>query len=126
MKLRKQYHNELVELKGWCREVGTVVAKFVCTEVVKSSLVCVKSVGIHSIVIWHSAGNIRVLCRVRPVIAEDDEHPETVVSCDAEDESLLTVQYKGRTQWFDLDRVLDSHISQQEVCAHFNPLLPVV
>ncbi|XP_078608342.1 kinesin-like protein KIFC3 isoform X1 [Branchiostoma floridae x Branchiostoma japonicum] len=77
MKLRKKYHNELVELKG----------------------------------------NIRVLCRVRPVIREDGEGPSArqVVTFDQEDDGIVNCLHKGRWQTFELDRVFTQQSTQEEV-----------
>lgn len=62
-------------------------------------------------------GNIRVLGRVRPPIKEDGSGDLTrqVVSCDQEDDCLVNVVHKGRTQKFELDRVFHPSVSQQEV-----------
>ena len=38
-----------------------------------------------------------------------------VVFCDRDDDGLINVHYKAREQSFDLDRVFDSMISQEEV-----------
>ena len=63
------------------------------------------------------SGNIRVFCRVRPVIKEDGSgaQAESVVSYDEDDDGLVNVQYKGRPQTFDLDKVFNASISQQDV-----------
>ncbi|KAH3772055.1 hypothetical protein DPMN_173387 [Dreissena polymorpha] len=77
MKLRKKYHNELVELKG----------------------------------------NIRVFCRVRPLIREDGSgsQAEDIVTLDQDDSGVLYINSKGRTQTFDVDRVFGEGSTQQEV-----------
>ncbi|KAL4234031.1 microtubule motor [Mactra antiquata] len=74
MKLRKQYHNELVELRG----------------------------------------NIRVFCRIRPVIKEDGQgqQSEVIVSLDKDDDGVLYVNSKGRSQTFDVDKVFGENSSQ--------------
>ena len=53
------------------------------------------------------SGNIRVLCRVRPVIAEDVNIDGTksavVVSVDADDNSVVRLVRDGRTVSYDVD-----------------------
>lgn len=77
MKLRKKFHNELVELKG----------------------------------------NIRVFCRVRPTIKEDGsgQQAEDIVALDQDDDGVLYVNSKGRTQSFEVDKVFGERSSQQQV-----------
>lgn len=62
-------------------------------------------------------GNIRVFCRVRPSITEDGGGPmsETVVDFDRDDDCLLYVKAKGRTQTFEMDRVFSQSSTQTEV-----------
>ena len=62
-------------------------------------------------------GNIRVYCRVRPPIKEDGHgsSANTVVTYDAEDDQLINVLFKGRTQTFNMDKVFQSDISQEQV-----------
>ena len=63
------------------------------------------------------AGNIRVFCRVRPVIKEDGTGPqaEKVIAYDPDDDGLVKVQFKGRPQTFDLDKVFNASVSQADV-----------
>ena len=62
-------------------------------------------------------GNIRVFCRVRPVIKEDGVCANMAVSPDADDEDVLVVENsKGRNQSFEMDRLFTPEVSQQEVC----------
>ncbi|XP_060596293.1 kinesin-like protein KIFC3 isoform X2 [Ruditapes philippinarum] len=77
MRLRKKYHNELVELKG----------------------------------------NIRVFCRVRPLIKEDGngQQAENIVSLDNDDDGVLYINSKGRTQTFDVDKVFGEKSTQNQV-----------
>ena len=62
-----------------------------------------------------------MFCRVRPVIREDGTgvQAERVVACDAEDDGVLSVQFKGRPHSFDLDRVFDASVSQEQVKVSF-------
>ena len=63
-------------------------------------------------------GNIRVFCRVRPSIKEDGSAAgaATVVTYDDDDDSIVNVLHKGRVQGFELDRVFQPEVSQQQVC----------
>ena len=63
------------------------------------------------------SGNIRVFCRVRPVIKEDGTGPQadTVIAYDPDDDGLVNVQFKGRPQTFDLDKVFNASVSQADV-----------
>ena len=62
-------------------------------------------------------GNIRVFCRVRPVIREDGvEDNAIVVTPHPADQSKVTVlNSQGRSQLFDLDRVFDVNSTQLQV-----------
>lgn len=62
-------------------------------------------------------GNIRVFCRIRPVIKEDriDAGKRSVVCCDQDDNSCVIVENKDRKLKFDCDRVFDQTSTQQEV-----------
>lgn len=63
------------------------------------------------------AGNIRVFCRVRPVIKEDGggQQAENIVSLDQDDSGVLYINSKGRTQMFEVDRVFGEDNSQDQV-----------
>lgn len=64
-------------------------------------------------------GNIRVFCRVRPVIKEDGASPHTVLSAHPDDEDVLMVENsKGRSQSFEMDRLFTPSVSQQQVSQH--------
>lgn len=62
-------------------------------------------------------GNIRVLCRVKPVLKEDqhEEGQAVVVTTDPNNESSLTVINKGKGRVFDLDKVFHPQATQEEV-----------
>lgn len=62
-------------------------------------------------------GNIRVLCRVKPVLKEDqhEEGQSVVVTTDSNNESSLSVLNKGKGRIFELDKVFHPQASQEEV-----------
>ena len=62
-------------------------------------------------------GNIRVYCRVRPVIKEDGggKMAANVVSFDEDDDGVLGVFSKGSTKLFEMDKVFTSESTQQQV-----------
>lgn len=62
-------------------------------------------------------GNIRVLCRMRPPIAEDGSGSQAaiVARLDQEDDGILHVHSKGTSKIFELDRVFGPQSSQEEV-----------
>ena len=55
--------------------------------------------------------------RVRPVIKEDGQgvQAKNVVAYDPEDDAILNVLHKARVQNFELDRVFQPEVSQEEV-----------
>lgn len=64
------------------------------------------------------AGNIRVLCRVKPVLKEDQQHEEgrsVVVTTDPNNESSLSVLNKGKSRVFEMDKVFHPQAAQEEV-----------
>lgn len=63
------------------------------------------------------SGNIRVLCRVKPVLKEDqhEEGQSVVVATDPNNESSLTVISKGKGRIFELDKVFQPQATQEEV-----------
>lgn len=98
MRLRKEYHNQLIEIRG----------KFLTTN--KFSLTVFYCWNI-----WNGfQGNIRVFCRVRPVLPFDNEQ-STVTAFDPIDDSLLFVQNDGRRHSFTLDKVFGPNKSQEDV-----------
>lgn len=62
-------------------------------------------------------GNIRVLCRVKPVLKEDqcEEGQSVVVTTDPNNESSLTVLSKGKGRIFEMDKVFHPQATQEEV-----------
>ena len=63
------------------------------------------------------AGNIRVFCRIRPVIKEDGlgQQAEHIVQLDKDDDGLLSINTKGRTQTFEVDKVFGEESTQERV-----------
>uniref|UniRef100_A0AAZ3SEA0 Kinesin-like protein n=1 Tax=Oncorhynchus tshawytscha TaxID=74940 RepID=A0AAZ3SEA0_ONCTS len=71
-------------------------------------------------------GNIRVLCRVKPVLKEDqhEEGQSVVVTTDPNNESALSVlKGQGRCHNFELDRVFHPQATQEEVFQEIEPLV---
>ncbi|XP_026855000.2 kinesin-like protein KIFC3 isoform X2 [Electrophorus electricus] len=70
-------------------------------------------------------GNIRVLCRVKPVLKEDqdEEGQAVVVTTDVHNESALTVLNKGKAKTFELDKVFHPQATQEEVFQEIEPLI---
>ncbi|MCJ8728763.1 hypothetical protein PDJAM_G00008120 [Pangasius djambal] len=70
-------------------------------------------------------GNIRVLCRVKPVLKEDqhDECQAVVVTTDPHNDSALTVLSKGKAKTFELDKVFHPQATQEEVFQEIEPLI---
>lgn len=62
-------------------------------------------------------GNIRVLCRVRPPIAEDGSGPNSriVVAPDTDDDSVIKVSWKGQTKPIEVDKVFGKLSTQEQV-----------
>lgn len=61
-------------------------------------------------------GNIRVFCRVRPMIKEDGVSTASVLAVDCDDEDVLVVaNSKGRSQTFEMDRLFMPDFSQKQV-----------
>ena len=65
-------------------------------------------------------GNIRVFCRVRPLISEDGEgtQADVVVQPDRDDDGVVRVLTKGTWKVFDLDKVFGPKSTQMEVHVH--------
>jgi hypothetical protein len=67
------------------------------------------------LVCFYCAGNIRVLCRVRPVIPEDGSVACTVISFDQDDDSLVYVDRSKQKLTFGCDHVFTMQSTQEEV-----------
>ncbi|CAH1774176.1 unnamed protein product [Owenia fusiformis] len=70
-------------------------------------------------------GNIRVFCRVRPQIKEDGSGPPATkaIGYDQDDDCVLYVANKGRTQTFEVDSLFTEKSTQVQV---FNEVQPLV
>ncbi|XP_054626000.1 kinesin-like protein KIFC3 isoform X4 [Dunckerocampus dactyliophorus] len=62
-------------------------------------------------------GNIRVLCRVRPVSQQETDSADTrtVLTFDPDDDAILYLTNKGKVTTFDLDKVFRPQATQEEV-----------
>lgn len=62
-------------------------------------------------------GNIRVYCRVRPVIKEDGggRNAENVITFDEDDDAILNVFSKGANKPFEMDKVFKPESTQEQV-----------
>ncbi|CAM4576847.1 unnamed protein product [Leuciscus chuanchicus] len=62
-------------------------------------------------------GNIRVLCRVRPVCAGETDAADTknIVTFDLDDDAVLYLSNKGKLMTFELDKVFPTQATQEEV-----------
>lgn len=67
--------------------------------------------------VFFLSGNIRVFCRVRPKIKEDGGGimGNIVVDYDRDDNGLIYVNNKGRSQTFEMDLVFTPESTQQQV-----------
>lgn len=66
--------------------------------------------------VFFLSGNIRVFCRVRPKIKEDGGLlGNIVVDYDRDDNGLIYVNNKGRSQTFEMDLVFTPESTQQQV-----------
>lgn len=67
--------------------------------------------------VFFLSGNIRVFCRVRPKIKEDGGGVmgNIVVDYDRDDNGLIYVNNKGRSQTFEMDLVFTPESTQQQV-----------
>ncbi|XP_056090258.1 kinesin-like protein KIFC3 isoform X1 [Rhinichthys klamathensis goyatoka] len=62
-------------------------------------------------------GNIRVLCRVRPVCAGETDAADTknLVTFDPDDDAVLYLSNKGKLMTFEIDKVFPTQATQEEV-----------
>ncbi|XP_035381278.1 kinesin-like protein KIFC3 isoform X2 [Electrophorus electricus] len=61
-------------------------------------------------------GNIRVLCRVRPICQEEAEGDcKNMVTFDPDDDAVLCLSNKGKLMTFELDKVFPPQATQEEV-----------
>ncbi|XP_071813109.1 uncharacterized protein [Apostichopus japonicus] len=70
-------------------------------------------------------GNIRVFCRVRPIIKEDGSGimAKNVVNFDLDDDGLISLVNKTRRTTYEMDKVFTAEATQQEVFAEVEPLV---
>ncbi|XP_072925828.1 kinesin-like protein KIFC3 isoform X1 [Hemitrygon akajei] len=70
-------------------------------------------------------GNIRVLCRVRPITREDGAGPDNrnVISFDQDDDGVLYVSHRGKTSMFELDKVFQPHALQADIFREVQALI---
>ncbi|XP_028591810.2 kinesin-like protein KIFC2 [Podarcis muralis] len=70
-------------------------------------------------------GNIRVLCRLKPLSKEEQQggEVETPVAADPADDGCVTASYKGKERTFKLDKVFLPQATQEEVFLEIEPLV---
>ncbi|XP_014383033.1 kinesin-like protein KIFC3 [Alligator sinensis] len=70
-------------------------------------------------------GNIRVLCRLKPVTEAEQQASEASVAVSTEpgSESSVTTSYKGKERTFELDKVFLPQATQEEVFLEIEPLV---
>lgn len=71
-------------------------------------------------------GNIRVYCRVRPLIKEDGggKQAESVISFDEDDDGILSVFSRGANKPFEMDKVFRPESTQEQVRRRKTSLFP--
>ncbi|XP_069757209.1 kinesin-like protein KIFC3 [Narcine bancroftii] len=70
-------------------------------------------------------GNIRVLCRVRPLTREDGAGPDNrnIISFDPDDDAVLYVSHRGKTTLFELDKVFQPYALQTDIFREVQALI---
>nr|XP_034980504.1 kinesin-like protein KIFC2 [Zootoca vivipara] len=70
-------------------------------------------------------GNIRVLCRLKPLSQDEQQGGEggTTVAADPADDGCVTASYKGKARTFKLDKVFLPQATQEEVFLEIEPLV---
>ncbi|XP_078400158.1 kinesin-like protein KIFC3 isoform X1 [Cetorhinus maximus] len=70
-------------------------------------------------------GNIRVLCRVRPVNQDDGTGSDTrnIISFDNDDDAVLYVWHRGKTSMFELDKVFQPQALQADIFQEVQALI---
>ncbi|XP_047128629.1 kinesin-like protein KIFC3 isoform X2 [Hydra vulgaris] len=68
-------------------------------------------------------GNIRVFCRVRPVIKEDGDNSKNVITFDSDDSSIIKVEHKLVKRLFKMDKVFNGSTSQAEIFSDVESLV---
>ncbi|KAM3928590.1 uncharacterized protein RB166_006548 [Leptodactylus fuscus] len=70
-------------------------------------------------------GNIRVLCRVRPHVdtGEEEDSRASAIITDVNDDSKLSIVYKGKERNFELDKVFLPDTTQEEVFQEIEPVV---
>ncbi|XP_033012057.1 LOW QUALITY PROTEIN: kinesin-like protein KIFC2 [Lacerta agilis] len=70
-------------------------------------------------------GNIRVLCRLKPLSKDEQQGGEggTTVAADPADDGCVTASYKGKERTFKLDKVFLPQATQEEVFLEIEPLV---
>lgn len=72
-------------------------------------------------------GNIRVFCRIRPLLPDEvaQQQPSAVTLLEGHSIAVLN-SATTRTQTFDFDRVFDEHSSQAQIFEEVEPVLTSV
>ncbi|XP_042321929.1 kinesin-like protein KIFC2 [Sceloporus undulatus] len=70
-------------------------------------------------------GNIRVLCRLKPLTKDEEQDGDgaTMVEADLSDDGCVSTCYKGKERTFRLDKVFLPQATQEEVFLEIEPLV---